>query len=180
MKSHVTSTTTGDSERVKSLNDQIRSVEDHLNSSEFDALWDPERDLKAFVGIAGPYNLQDMKLYLDHRGLYSDILYSIMENDLRRASPFYCLYDRFISPRDNVRVLKPAHKIGRIDSEDPSIHFVSMTEIKVDAQELAMMEEDEAETKEQREGVEETLLTLHQLLRQKVELKLPSVYLFHG
>jgi len=185
MKSHVTSTTTtGDSERVKSLDDQIRSVEDHLNSSEFDALWDPERDVKAFIGIAGPYNLQDMKLYLDQRGLYSDILYSIMEHDLRRWSPFYCLYDRFISPRDNQRVLKPMHKIGRIDSNDPDVHFVSMTEINVDAVKVAV-NPDEAETKVDRkdvrsEGGEEGMMTLNQVLAQKVELKLPSTYLFHG
>eukprot|EP00484_Ammonia_sp_Unknown_P008465 CAMPEP_0197072758 /NCGR_PEP_ID=MMETSP1384-20130603/210261_1 /TAXON_ID=29189 /ORGANISM="Ammonia sp." /LENGTH=649 /DNA_ID=CAMNT_0042511579 /DNA_START=79 /DNA_END=2029 /DNA_ORIENTATION=- len=139
-----------DNEEDRTLNKVIERVEDKLMSDEYNALWDPQTDLKAFIGIAGPYNLQDMKYYLDQRGLYSDIIDKIMEDDLRKASPFYCLYDLFISPHDNKRKLKPLDRISSIT--DTSKPFVSMTEIEVDEDVLSGNYDEYDVHDEQKEG----------------------------
>eukprot|EP00483_Globobulimina_turgida_P006459 UN06469 len=115
------------------LNDVITQIEDKLMDDEYDSLWNPQTDLKAFVGIAGPYNLEDMKHHLDDRGLYLEVMDKLMENNLRAASPFYCVYDLFISPKDNRRKLKPLNKIGRIDGGYNNKAFISMTGINYDA-----------------------------------------------
>eukprot|EP01083_Nonionella_stella_P094407 264834_1 len=145
---------------------EIELVCDKLQSNEFDALWNPQQDLTAFVGVSGVYNMSDMTRYLNQRGLYTDIIYKIMDNDLRSASPFYCLYDLFIHRRDNKRKLKPINKINCMNSAKA---FVSMTEIR-DAN-------DDGEEEKERN---EKCMHLDTILNDKVELKLPNVYLFHG
>jgi len=207
-----------DNEEDRTLNKVIERVEDKLMSDEYNALWDPQTDLKAFIGIAGPYNLQDMKYYLDQRGLYSDIIDKIMEDDLRKASPFYCLYDLFISPHDNKRKLKPLDRISSIT--DTSKPFVSMTEIEVDEDVLSGNYDEYDVHDEQKEGSTKSQPTKSGkrkrkrkrkgksksnvlkeveddkekeeeyecpsldvdglILNEKVELKLPAMYLFHG
>jgi len=177
------------------LDEMIKTVEDKLLSDEYSSLWNPQKDLKAFIGIAGPYNLQDMKHYLDGRGLYSDVIYKIMNNDLRKASPFYCLYDLFESKEAN-RKLKPLNKI---DLTSPNKPYISMTEIDFDPKSMRINEDiDYDATDELDEGGDskykqskKKINNGYKLLRpklnidsiiniEKVELKLPSMYLFHG
>lgn len=42
------------------LDKMIKNVENKLLSDEYNSLWNPQKDLKAFIGIAGPYNLQGL------------------------------------------------------------------------------------------------------------------------
>mmetsp|Transcript_16111 Transcript_16111/g.24717 ORF Transcript_16111/g.24717 Transcript_16111/m.24717 type:complete len:402 (+) Transcript_16111:3-1208(+) len=195
------------------LKKNISTLEQKLMSAEFDSLWNPQTDLQAFIGIAGPYNLEDMKYYLDHRGLYTDIIDSIMENDLRSSSPFYCVQDLFISPADAKHKLKP---LSSIDSTDASKPFVSMTEIEFDGTALnGDIDDDDGEEEDdtydvsdewnegstkskrkkhkytannplrlsnlQRIDMNPNFIDMHNTIcTEKVELKLPPMYLFHG
>ncbi|ETO19932.1 hypothetical protein RFI_17290, partial [Reticulomyxa filosa] len=60
------------------------------NNSDIKKHWIPT-DLAGYISIAGPCNLVDLKDHIDKRGLYIDVLNHIMENDLRKYSPFYAL-----------------------------------------------------------------------------------------
>lgn len=134
-----------------------------------------------------------MKYYLDNRGLYCDIIYKVMDGDLRKASPFYCIYDLFISPRDNKRKLKPLNKI---DTRNPNKPYISMTEIDFDSTQLNNNKSDDDnkngnDNDDDNEGSGDSGNGYNYLCRpeldidkmiktEKVELNLPSMYLFHG
>ena len=137
-----------------------------------------------------------MKKYLDGRGLYSDLIYKIMNNDLRRASPFYCLFDLFESKDNKNRKLK---SLDKIDVTDPDKPYVSMTEIDFDPKISMTLNDDDIDydaTDELDEGsghkkdkkktingykLQRPKLDINGIInREKVELKLPSMYLFHG
>ena len=138
----------------------IERVEKEIMSDNYKSLWNPQADIKAFIGIAGPYNIEGMKYYLEERGLYLDVMDKIMENNLRSASPLYCLYDLFLCPND---------------AEIKSMQSILAKKLRVN-------------TSDEHENgrlvyVDETLgnqSDLDRILNSKVKLKLPAVYLFHG
>lgn len=46
------------------IDEMIKTVEAKLLSDEYSSLWNPQKDLKAFIGIAGPYNLQGLFTFI--------------------------------------------------------------------------------------------------------------------
>ena len=62
--------------------------------------WDPS-NLKAYIGIAGPYNLVELTDYWNAKGLYTNVLLHIMNGDFKKFSPIYQLYHHFRTTKNN-------------------------------------------------------------------------------
>lgn len=87
--------------------------------------WKPE-DFKGFIGVAGAYNLVELKEYFNRKGLYADVLLHIMENDFYKHSPLYRLYLNFVPNHESPFKPKPLQNVDF----DPHLPYISLVQLK--------------------------------------------------
>jgi len=129
--------------------------------------WKPT-DLKGFFGIASPFNLVEMKEYFDERGLYTDIVLYVMENNLELNSPFHYLFNHFNREFVNLNDVKSSNNNRNNDESDV------WSELKINNTKTANVFINDLILKETNNNkISTTNLN-------KYQLKLPPIFLYHG